>query len=123
MGIAPRGDTIQKQHICFKLSHYWETGLTRGWIPETAVKIILVANEAGLAALGTLQKERNMRASLLRAMESGGDWIDSRIVHAVMGSKGPCQEQCSSGGTVRAQISWRQGLPGRKLVELAEILE
>ena len=42
-----------------------------------------MANEAGLSsALGILQKERNIRASLLRAMgiPSGGDWIDSRIV-------------------------------------------
>ena len=49
---------------------------------ETAVNIILVANKAGLStALGTLQKETNMRASLLRAMEHGGDKIDSSILH------------------------------------------
>ena len=73
---------IQKQHIRFKFSHYWETGLTRGRMPATAVNIMLVANEAGLSsALGTLQKESNMRASLLKAMESSGDRIDSSIIH------------------------------------------
>ena len=73
---------VQKQHIRFKFSHYRETGLTRGQMPEAAVNFILVANEAGLSsALGTLQKERNMRASLLRAMEFGGDRIDSNIIH------------------------------------------
>ena len=37
--------------------------LTGGQMHETAVNIILVANEAGLgAALGTMERERNMRA-------------------------------------------------------------
>ena len=50
---------IQRQHVHFKVSHYWETVLTKGRMPETAVNIMLVANEAGLSsAVGTLQKER-----------------------------------------------------------------
>ena len=74
---------VQRQHIRFKFSNYWETGLTKGRMPETAVNVILVTNEAGLSsAIGTLQKERNMKASLLRAMESSGDKIDSDIIHS-----------------------------------------
>ena len=50
---------------------------------ETAVNILLVANEADLStALGTIEEEKNMRASLLRAMEFSGDKGVNKIIHS-----------------------------------------
>ena len=47
------------------------------------MNIMLVANEAGLsAALGTMEKERKMRASLVRAMELSGDNSLNKIIHS-----------------------------------------
>ena len=91
MVVTPTGYTVDADTnatYTLQIPHYWDTGLTKGQMPETAVNIILYANEAGLSsAIGTLQKERNMRASLLRAMESDGDKIDSNIGNT-----------CSNGG-------------------------